>query len=390
MSGHETYPRRLPLPAAVFLAGLLAMSLGLGAQAPNLQGQFSGWMALNDEKPSTPRLGLRYLPTFSLGRAGEKTLSLDAELAVNADLTAAASGWRDLRAEAQVRLYRFWLRLSSSRFEARVGLQKINFGSASLLRPLMWFDRLDPRDPLQITDGVSGLLLRYYFPNNTNIWLWGLYGNDEPKGLESAPTARRTPEFGGRVQWPLFKGEMAVTVHHRQVDLSRIPEMGVIFQDPSVAEDRLALDGKWDIGPGVWFEGSLVRQKSREIPFPYQEALTLGADTTFSLGNGLYVLAEHFLAEASAEALGRGQGQRFSALSLSYPLGLLDTLSGIVFYDWKNRALYSFLSWQRTTDRWRFYVIGFWNPPRFQILRTQAGNNFFSGKGFQVMVVFNH
>ena len=47
-----------------------------------------------------------------------------------------------------------WLRLSTSRFEARVGLQKINFGSATLFRPLMWFDSLDPRDPLQITDGV--------------------------------------------------------------------------------------------------------------------------------------------------------------------------------------------------------------------------------------------
>jgi len=54
-------------------------------------------------------------------------------------------------------------------------LQKINFGSATLFRLLMWFDRIDPRDPLKLTDGVYGLLLRYYFHNNTNIWLWGLY-----------------------------------------------------------------------------------------------------------------------------------------------------------------------------------------------------------------------
>ncbi len=169
MSGDVTIPRRLPRPAAVLLAGLALLAGGLWAQDANFKGQLSGWLALNDEKPSTPRFGLRYLPTFSLGRAGEKTLSLDAELAVNADLTAAAPGWRDLRAEAQVKLYRFWLRLSSSRFEARVGLQKINFGSASLFRPLMWFDRLDPRDPLQITDGVERASAQVLFPQQRQL-----------------------------------------------------------------------------------------------------------------------------------------------------------------------------------------------------------------------------
>ena len=72
------------------------------------------------------------------------------------------------------------------------GLQKINFGSAVLLRPLMWFDSLDPRDPLQLTDGVYAVLLRYYFPNNANLWAWALYGNDSPKGWESAATAEDT------------------------------------------------------------------------------------------------------------------------------------------------------------------------------------------------------
>ena len=69
------------------------------------------------------------------------------------------------------------MRYSSDQFELRLGLQKINFGSASMLRPLMWFDQMDPRDPLHLTDGVWGLLARYYFLNNANIWLWGLYGN---------------------------------------------------------------------------------------------------------------------------------------------------------------------------------------------------------------------
>ncbi|HEX9901603.1 MAG TPA: hypothetical protein VGB72_01955, partial [Acidobacteriota bacterium] len=340
----------------------------------------------------TPRFGLRYLPTLSLGRAGERTLSLDAELAVNAFASAAAPDWRDLQAEGRVKFYRLWLRLSSSRFEARLGLQKINFGSASLFRPLMWFDRLDPRDPLQITDGVTGLLLRYYFPDNINLWLWGLYGNDEPKGWETAPTAPRQPELGGRVQWPLLKGELGLSGHYRRADLGRSLSgagLGPLLE-PVVPEERLALDGKWDAGVGLWIEGSILKQHSREIPFPYQTALTLGADYTFGLGNGLYVMAEHFLREDSAEAFGRGQGWQFSGLSLRYPLGLLDTFSWMFYYDWKNKDIYSFLSWQRTYDRWGWYVIGFWNPTRFQVYGTQAGNTYFSGKGIQVMIVFNH
>jgi len=392
MNGQRNDQPLLARVALLLLVGMLILTGRLIGQDASLKGQLSGWLALNDEKPSTPRFGLRYIPTFSLGRGGEKSLSLDAELAVNAYGSAAAPDWGEMQTEGSVKLYRLWVRLSSSRFEARLGLQKISFGSASLFRPLMWFDRLDPRDPLQITDGVSGLLLRYYFLNNTNIWLWGLYGNDELKGWETVPTASKQPEFGGRVQWPLFKGELGLSVHYRQADLSRsLSGAGSgPFLNPVVPEERLALDGKWDAGVGLWLEASVLKQRSREIPFPYQAALTVGADYTFGLGNGLYVLAEHFLMENSAEAFGRGQGWRFSGLSLRYPLGLLDTLSGMAFYDWQNRNLYSFLSWQRSYDRWSWYVIGFWNPAKFQIYGTQAGNNYFSGKGVQLMVVFNH
>jgi len=103
--------------------------------------------------------------------------------------------------------YRFWARYSAKQVELRIGLQKINFGSASMLRPLMWFDQVDPRDPLMLTDGVWGILGRYYFLNNANIWLWGLYGNDNRKGWEIFNSQKTIPEFGGRLQIPVPKGE---------------------------------------------------------------------------------------------------------------------------------------------------------------------------------------
>ena len=34
------------------------------------------------------------------------------------------------------------------------------------------------------TNGVNALLGRYYFNNNANIWLWGLYGNEDPRGFD--------------------------------------------------------------------------------------------------------------------------------------------------------------------------------------------------------------
>jgi hypothetical protein len=36
-----------------------------------------------------------------------------------------------------------------------------------------------------------------------------------------------------------------------------------------------------------------------------------------------------------------------------------------------------------------FNIIGFWNPEEFLLYPTQAGNNPFVGKGFQIMVTFN-
>ena len=66
-----------------------------------------------------------------------------------------------------------------------------------------------------------------------------------------------------------------------------------------VPENRLALDGKWDIGVGFWFEGALIHQSTELLPLNYQRMLTLGVDYTFGLGNGLHVLSEHFISDAS-------------------------------------------------------------------------------------------
>jgi hypothetical protein len=352
----------------------------------------TGWLAWNAENTIRPLLGLRYIPNLSLKHSFEQGYKMDAELSLNAYGTLDLTASEDVQSDGKIKPYRAWIRFSTNQFEARLGLQKINFGPAFMFRPLMWFNQLDARDPLRLTDGVYALLLRYYFLNNANIWVWGLYGNNDPKGWESISTSDNTAEFGGRIQIPAGKGELGFSYHHRTIDLS---ELSFTLPKPlpeqtKIPENRVALDGKWDIGIGIWFEGALFKQNSSWLPFPWQQTLTLGIDYTFGIGNGLHVVGEHFIFSQSSKFLSSGENIKFSALSLNYPIGLLDSISVMVYYDWKFDEFYRFINWQRTYDQWQIYVMGFWNPEKFLIYQGNLDTSLFTGTGFQIMIVFNY
>jgi hypothetical protein len=370
-----------------YLAGLVSPASALTLEH---KGLLAGWVFGKFEHAVNPQAGGRFIPEFSLSQKFSGSFSLAAEVSFNAFGAARFQSGEETQTEGDVEPYRFWLRLGSERFEARIGLQRINFGSAALLRPLMWFDSLDPRDPLQLTDGVYGLLVRYYFLNNANIWAWALYGNDSPKGWESIATADDTVEWGGRAQVPLWSGELALTYHRRRIDI--VPQALPMATLPAerIPESRIGLDGKWDLGIGFWFEGTLTHQESEILPQPWQRAAALGLDYTFDWGNGLNVTAEHLRLDRSAKAFGSGEGTDFSALFFRYPVSIFVDLTAIFYYDWKEKEFYRFLSWQRTYDRWRFNVIAFWNPAAFRVFPTQPGANPFAGKGFQLMIVFNY
>lgn len=353
------------------------------------KGQVIGWLTGNAKKSIKPMIGLRYIPTFSLAKTFEQDFALDLEFSLNAYGTTRFHAVDDIRTDGEINPYRLWFRFATSQLEARIGLQKINFGSAMLLRPLMWFDRIDPRDPLQLTDGVYGLLFRYYFLNNANVWFWGLLENDEPKGWEVLASVKDIPEFGGRIQIPLANGEAAVTYHHREIETKGLLQP-IALDTSHIPENRYALDGKWDIGVGIWFEAAMVHQNTQALPYPWQRAFNVGLDYTLGWGNGLNVMGEHFVMAASQEAWNSGETVEFSALALNYPLGLLDTLTGIFYFDWKNDDLYSFFRWQRTYDRWSINVMAFWNPERFEIYQVGGDNNLFAGKGIQIMIVYNY
>jgi len=189
------------------------------------------------------------MPVLSIGKTFRNNLKFDSELSFDSYLNYHFAGSVNDISDSKIKPYRLWVRLSTERFELRAGLQKINFGSASMLRPLMWFDHIDPRDPLQLTDGVYGLLGRYYFQNNANAWLWVLWGNDKTRaGKPSLPKEKfqnMEEECNFRFQKENWLFHIIIVPQIWQGYLNR----HLIHGSSTYREDRIGLDGKWDIGP---------------------------------------------------------------------------------------------------------------------------------------------
>ena len=352
------------------------------------RGQFSAWSHYNADNRYPVHLGGRYIPQLNHEWRLPERKQLDLEASANINGASHIKKGYEMKGQGQIKPYRGWVRFSSTQFELRAGLQKINFGSASMLRPLMWFDRLDPRDPLQLTEGVWGLLGRYYFLNNANIWLWGLYGNSDAKGWEMVPTRKGVPEFGGRIQLPIPSGEAALTYHHRQAD-SRQQE-GMMPVHSRIPEHRLGFDARVDVGVGLWAEGAWVKKMRDLGPFTHQQTINVGMDYTFDMGNGLGMTLEHLLAAYDETAFAFDDPNHFSVWSLNYPVGLFDRLFVFFYHDWTNDHLYSFFNWERQYQAVTLHLMAYWNPSQYNLPLQGGSQNFFAGKGIQVMFVFNH
>ena len=60
-------------------------------------------------------------------------------------------------------------------------------------------------------------IFRQYFKNNSNIWLWGLYGNKKTRGFDILPTIETNSEYGFRYQRIISNGEIGFSYHNRIV-----------------------------------------------------------------------------------------------------------------------------------------------------------------------------
>jgi len=353
------------------------------------KGQLSAWGLLNGNNNYPLHLGARYIPqtNFEIQLPKQKLIDFEASTSLFTD--AGIHFFDSTHIQTDAGLYRLWGRYSTQQLEIRFGLQKIDFGSAVMLRSLRWFDQVDNRDPLRLTSGVYGGLIRYYFLNNTNVWLWALYGNKNPKGMEFLKSNDRIPELGGRIQSPIPGGEGGISYHFRNADSRDLG--GIVNPYSKIPENRIGIDAKWDWVVGIWLEAVWVNSAKDLGPFKNQEIFTAGMDYTFGIGSGLHITMEHMLAAFDQSAFQFSQTSNFTALSASYPIGMFDNLNVIVYYDWTNNNLYNFINWFKQFNNYSIYLMGYLNPKNNQLsFLGTSGENLFKGAGMQLMFVWNH
>ena len=352
------------------------------------KGQLSSYGHLNPSNVQPFWLGGRYLPQGNLKFNMKNDQLLDFEASVNAYGNLAFSIDEEVETSGALKPYRFWARYSGAQWEVRAGLQKINFGSANAIRPLMWFDQIDPRDPLKLTDGVWGVLGRYYFLNNANVWLWGILGSEETKGWEVMASKKNSPEVGGRIQLPYSIGEIGLSYHRRTI----AKDADVIYPTYifDVSENKFGLDIRMDWAIGSWVETSYSKKSAYAGNLMNQTFINIGGDYTFNIGSGLYFSFEHLIMAYDETPFEFSSPVGFSIATASYPIGLFDNLSAIVYYDWKNKNAYNFVNYQKQFNNLNLYFIAYWNPENYQIPTQTNSTNLFGGKGGQVMLVWNH
>jgi hypothetical protein len=367
---------------------LLVVPGAVCAQAPvgGIEAAAAG--VLSSASDADRQYVLRAIPKIDWGRALSDTWKLDMTASFAAATRASYLGGEKVSGDSDVDAHRVWARLASARFEARIGLQQLSFGSAAIFRPLMWFDRLDARDPLQFTKGVYSALARYVSSGNASVWAWALYGNDQPRGWDTLTTKPGTAEFGGRAQTPFLGGEIAGAYHHRVADVTPFLPPG--SPGAAAAENRFGFDGKWDLGVGVWFETSFTHTDSPSVRRRWQPSWTVGADYTFAVGNGLTLLGEQFYLDPAVPAVAPSAALEVSAATVSYPVGVANVLTGAFYYERRRDDAYRFVEWRRTYDHWRFHVIGFWNPDHASPFAPGSQASALTGKGIELVVVASY
>ncbi len=277
-------------PKALVLASLavgLLLTASLQGQGLQLRGQLWGGLTVgNDPAPGREYFEetVGYIPTLSLGRQFGPLSGVDLEFAYY--INAMVDGLGEDTIESYDKLYRLWGRYATPSFELRLGLQKIAFGPGMVLRPLMWFDTLDPRDPTGQTEGVGALRLKWYPWPNLALWGWAI----RPDHPDEASA-------GGRAEYTFGPGEVALTYHHRKA--TDLDYAGVSLFLPYVYEDRnekrFAFDLRLDWTIGLWAETVLARDAEPAFDGDVDELarIMVGGDYTFPWGNGVYIMVEH-------------------------------------------------------------------------------------------------
>ena len=349
------------------------------AQSISTKGQFWASALTGNDPPqnqSSFESSIGYIPTLSLLRDLSDSQFIDMEWAYRLDRSYSA----DSLLNKHENHHRLWVRYSSEKFEARLGLQKIVFGPSQILRTLSWFDTINLEDPTGQTDGVDAFRLRVFPSNSLSIWSW-LINSD-----------RDTISFGGRVELSTGLGEWGFTYHRDPtVATQAVGQIPVIISGP---HQRVALDLRYDGYFGFWFEGAgFFADHQRDAELDRYALVTLGADYTIPVGPGLLVMTETIRIHGWASENDSTSEQTYSAFMVILPVGMLHQLMLITQVDWDNSRTYNYIRWSTTYDRFSLNFILSMNPGRIDygssqeaLPNTVAG----FGTGLQFMFIYNH
>ena len=309
-----------------------------------------------------------YIPTFSLKKELYNEILLDAEWAYY--LKRYYTG--DSLFNYNENNHRFWVRYSSDKIEARLGLQKIVFGPTQILRPLSWFDTFNLKDPTGQTDGVESFRLRWFPSNSISVWSW-LINND----LD-------TLSYGGRAEITSSVGEFGFTYHQApSKSMQPIGQVGVPIYN---SHNRVAIDYRFDGFIGLWNESALVRSDKSKIGL-----ITIGADYTIPVANGILVMAESMYVTNKNNTV--NSDQTHSVFLASLPIGMIHQIMYISQINWNEEKTYQYLRWSSTYDSYSLNMIISINPKRNQynipaISLPKSLSGF--GTGIQFMFIYNH
>ena len=367
---------------------LFILSIPLYSQIKfEFDGQLMGQSNVSTSKNTTTFIGTRYLPVLNFNTKSDSILStFSIEVSGNLNFSRLSIPNKEIEIQSSIDPYRIWLRYQINKWEFRAGLQKIDFGVAQLLRPIQWFNQIDPRDPLGLTNGVYGLLVRHYFKNNSNLWLWGLYGNKKQRGFDALPTIKNMPEYGGRFQTFVPKGEAAISYNYRKAGLIESNDLSG-YETP---EHRIGFDLKLDLGFGLWTETTYIHKLKNIGLLTNQFLLNLGIDYTFAIGNGLTFSKEYLYYKSTDNEINESIDRGISALNLSYPLNIFSSLNALVYHQWNNNNQTFLLNYQHQFNNLSGFLIFYYNPDVVQGIQQNEIFRSFAGPGIQLLLVYNH
>ncbi len=232
---------------------------------------------------------------------------LDYELTADARQMDGPSVQSSLRPETDVDFFRAWLRLDNGNFKIRGGRQKILFGSGAIYRPLGFFDTRNVSGVVPQTRGVDGVRVTQFQSDTALIegWLVPAKKND-------------ALIVGIRGEMILDDAEVgAVFQYHPESDLDDLPGF-----NQEMIQMGYHIKGEKELG--FWNESRLDVEMKPSSPLRFDTVL--GVDYTFSIGEGLHVLAEYFLTTRQNDfTLLDAKGQRTiqqMGITLDQPVGI--------------------------------------------------------------------